>query len=128
MDTDSMISIFTSPAATAALGSIVSAIAGALIDRYLGAKIKKMLAKPITVNTTIKFSISKEQIMNFSLKYLVPLFFIIYLMSADVIVDRWFVLSIAICFSVMTVSLIRDAALYYFYKLIEGLKPDRKIN
>ena len=115
MSTTNIIEIFTNPSVKSALGAIASGVLGVLLDKYIGPRIKdSRLAKPIT----IKFSISIELIIYFSLKYLVPFFFIMYLMIADVRVDRWFVLFMSICFSVMVVSLIRDVANNFFHNLI----------
>lgn len=115
MNTISIIEIFTNPSVKSALGAILSAVIGAVLDKYIGPRIKNSkIAKPIT----IKFSISIEQIIYFALKYLVPFSFIMYLMIADVKVDRWFVFSMSVCFSVMVVSLIRDVAINFFHRLI----------
>ena len=114
----SIIEILINPSLQAIIGSILAMFLGVLFEKYIMPKTKEInITKPIIIT----FKISIAQIILFLFKYLLPAIFIVYLMIADVVVDRWFVLSISICFSALIISFVRDMAFHIALKIIRGI-------
>jgi len=77
----------------------------------------KMKHKKITIITT------QAAIIEYLLKYLVPLGAVCFLMFSDAPLNKLFVLAMSISFSVVIISIIRDTALYYlnYYARLKGI-------